>query len=43
MMHRSDTVYEKLMDQTVLAELFNPALQAFEKVRYSDNFFYHCQ
>ena len=38
-MHRSDTVYEKLMNQTVLAEFFNPALQAFEKVRYNDNRF----
>ena len=25
-MHRSGTVYEKLMNQTVLAEFFNPAL-----------------
>ncbi|MDZ7923660.1 MAG: hypothetical protein U5M23_06290 [Marinagarivorans sp.] len=38
-MHRSDTVYKKLMDQTVLAEFFNPVLQSFEKVRYSDNRF----
>lgn len=38
-MHRSDTVYKKLMDQTVLAEFFNPALQALERVRYSDNRF----
>ena len=38
-MHRSDTVYEKLMNQTILAEFFDPALQAFERVRYSDNRF----
>ena len=38
-MHSSDTLYKKLMDQTVLSELFDPALKSLTKFRFSNDRF----
>lgn len=38
-MRRSDALYKKLLDQTVLREFFNPVLESLMKVRFSNNRF----
>lgn len=38
-MRRSDSLYKQLMDKTVLAEFFNPVLEALTKVRFSNDRF----
>ena len=38
-MHRSDTLYKKIMDQTVFAEFFDPALKSLTKFRFSNDRF----